>query len=59
MSVRSSDWNTSRKVKLRFQLRQGRLYAFWVSPAASGASFGYVAAGGPEFNGVVDTLGGK
>ena len=36
-----------RPVKFRFHLRQGRLYAFWVSRNATGASQGYVAAGGP------------
>jgi hypothetical protein len=36
-----------RPVKFRFHLRGGRLYAFWVSRAASSASQGYVAAGGP------------
>ncbi len=44
-------------VKFRFHLRRGRLYAFWVSPDASGASYGYVAAGGPGFTGAVDTVG--
>ncbi len=43
-----------KKVKLRFQLARGQLYAFWVSPDESGASHGFVAAGGPEFNGPVD-----
>jgi hypothetical protein len=46
-----------RPVKLRFHLRQGRLYAFWVSRRADGASGGYVAAGGPGFTGLVDTTG--
>jgi hypothetical protein len=36
-------------IRFRFQLRNGRLYAFWVSPEPSGASHGYVAAGGPGF----------
>jgi len=44
-------------VKVRFHLRRGRLYAFWVSPHASGASHGYVAAGGPGFTGPTDTVG--
>jgi hypothetical protein len=44
-------------VKLRFHLTGGRLYAFWVSPERSGASHGYVAAGGPGFTGSVDTVG--
>ena len=46
-------------VRFRFHLRNGRLYAFWVSPDASGASYGYVAAGGPGFTGMTDTVGAK
>jgi hypothetical protein len=46
-----------RPVKLRFHLTNGRLYAFWVSPEANGASYGYVAAGGPGFKGPIDTVG--
>ena len=34
----------------RFHLKNGKLYAFWVSPASSGPSHGYVAAGGPGFS---------
>src|ERR1035437_3844983 len=41
-------------VRLRFHLRQGRLYAFWVTPDVNGASYGYVAAGGPGFHGPID-----
>ena len=44
-------------VRFRFHLKRGRLYAFWVSPDASGASHGYVAAGGPGFTGPTDTVG--
>jgi len=44
-------------VRFRFHLRHARLYAFWVSPDSSGASHGYVAAGGPGFTGPVDTVG--
>jgi hypothetical protein len=44
-------------LRFRFHLRKGRLYAFWVSPDASGASHGYVAAGGPGFSGITDTVG--
>ena len=44
-------------VRFRFHLRDGRLYSFWVSPDASGASHGYVAAGGPGFKGPTDTEG--
>jgi len=46
-----------RSVKIRFHLRQGKLYAFWVSPEVSGASHGYVAAGGPGYTGPTDTVG--
>jgi hypothetical protein len=41
-------------VKFRFHLKDGRLYAFWVSREKSGASRGYVAAGGPGFAGPTD-----
>jgi len=41
-------------VRFRFHLRDGSLYAFWVSPSAKGQSRGYVAAGGPGFTGPVD-----
>jgi len=44
-------------VRLRFHLRGGSLYAFWVSPSAAGESRGYVAAGGPGFSGPTDAAG--
>ena len=44
-------------VRFRFHLSNGDLYAFWVSPDTSGASYGYVAAGGPGFSGAMDTVG--
>ncbi|MCA9734052.1 glycosyl hydrolase family 32 [candidate division KSB1 bacterium] len=44
-------------VRLRFHLRNGKLYSFWVSPDSSGASHGYIAAGGPGFTGSRDTVG--
>lgn len=46
-----------RPVRLRFHLRDAALYSFWVSPDRSGASRGYVAAGGPGFTGPTDTVG--
>jgi hypothetical protein len=46
-------------VRFRFQLTRGRLYAFWVSPSPDGASHGYVAAGGPGFTGLADTIGDR
>jgi len=45
-------------VRFRFHLRNAKLYSFWVTPDASGASHGYVAAGGPGFSGPTDTVGG-
>ena len=46
-----------RPVRFRFSLRQGALYAFWVSRDASGRSDGFVAGGGPGFTGKTDTVG--
>lgn len=46
-----------RPVRLRFYLRDAALYSFWVSPDRSGASHGYVAAGGPGFTAATDTVG--
>jgi hypothetical protein len=46
-----------RPVRFRFHLSRAALYSFWVSPDASGASHGYVAAGGPGFAGPTDTKG--
>jgi hypothetical protein len=48
---------SGQKVKFRFSLKQGELYSFWVSPDSNGASHGYVAAGGPDFPGPIDTVG--
>jgi hypothetical protein len=41
-------------VKLRFYLTNGELYSFWVTNSASGASNGYIAAGGPGFTSDMD-----
>lgn len=41
-------------VRFRFLLDAGELYSFWVSASPSGASGGYVAAGGPGFEGARD-----
>jgi hypothetical protein len=45
---------SGKKVRFKFTLSNGALYAFWVSPDEGGASYGYVAAGGPEFKGPKD-----
>jgi hypothetical protein len=42
-------------VRFRFVLKHGKLFSFWVSANASGASGGYAAAGGPGLVGVVDS----
>ena len=49
--------HAQKPLRFRFHLRKGKLYGFWVSPDASGASHGYVAAGGPGFTGPRDTVG--
>ncbi|MSU49323.1 MAG: glycosyl hydrolase family 32 [Opitutus sp.] len=46
-----------RVVRFRFTLTDGRLFSFWVSPGRSGASHGFVAAGGPGFKGATDDAG--
>ncbi len=46
-----------RPVKFRFRLIDGSLYSFWVARDRSGASHGYVGAGGPGFSGPTDTIG--
>lgn len=46
-------------VHLRFYLRRGSIYSFWVSPDGSGASNGYVAAGGPGYDGPTDNKGDR
>ena len=44
-------------VLLRFHLTKAKLYSFWISPDETGASRGYVAAGGPGYTGPRDTVG--
>jgi len=49
----------SKPVRFRFHLRLGELYSFWVSPDKSGASYGYVGAGGPGYANQKDTVGSE
>ena len=42
---------SNRPVRLCFNLKNGKLYSFWISDDLSGKSNGYVAAGGPGFDG--------
>ena len=44
----------NRPVQFRFYVRSGQLFAFWVSASTRGESRGYVAAGGPGFQGSRD-----
>ena len=44
-------------VKIKFYVTNGQVYSFWVSPDLSGASYGYVAVGGPGFTGPMDSDG--
>lgn len=55
----ASDLSTLRgkPVRLRFELTGGSFYAFWISRDTSGRSDDYVAAGGPGYPGVLDTVG--
>jgi hypothetical protein len=46
---------SGRSVKLRFKVAEGSLYSFWVTADKDGASNGYLGAGGPDFQGVIDT----
>jgi hypothetical protein len=48
-----------RPVTFRFHATNAQLFSFWMSPSKSGASHGYVAAGGPGFTGPTDTVGAK
>ena len=44
-------------VRFRFHVTGGKLYSFWVSRARTGASGGYVAAGGPGLTESTDVAG--
>src|SRR5262249_19059408 len=45
-------------VRFRFTVQKDHLFAFWVNREATGASDGFVAAGGPGLVGMRDTAGG-
>jgi len=47
----------AKPIRIRFHLTNGSLYAFWVSRDKTGRSDGYVAAGGPGYAGLIDTVG--
>ena len=58
-SVKDLSTLSKKPVRFRFELKNAKLYAFWVSPDGKGASYGYVAAGGPGFTGPTDTIGDR
>ena len=47
----------NKKVRFKFYLKNGSFYSFWISPDKSGASYGYVGAGGPGLKGNIDNVG--
>ena len=59
---RRVEWNegaglsalSGKLVRFRFHLVHGQLFAFWVTADPNGASNGYVAAGGPQYHGIMD-----
>ncbi|HOZ48923.1 MAG TPA: glycosyl hydrolase family 32 [Candidatus Hydrogenedentes bacterium] len=44
-------------VRIYFHITNGSLYAFWISRDDTGRSDGYLAAGGPGYTGLIDTVG--
>ena len=48
-----------RAVRFRFHLTDASLFSFWMSQPLSGASLGYMAAGGPHFPGPMDVIGNR
>ncbi|MBI4580752.1 MAG: hypothetical protein HY718_13680 [Planctomycetes bacterium] len=57
MELRDLATVAGKPVRFRFHVTGGKLYSFWVTPDESGASNGYVAAGGPGFTSPTDTAG--
>ena len=49
---------SGRTIRFRFRLQVATLYSFWVSKSAQGESRGFVAAGGPDYSGLLDGEGG-
>ena len=46
-----------RVVRLRFEMRSGRLFSFWLAATACGESRGFVGGGGPGLDGNRDQWG--
>ncbi|MBM3877165.1 MAG: hypothetical protein FJ386_10640 [Verrucomicrobia bacterium] len=60
-SIPNLDFLRGRTIKVRFHVRNAKLYSFWFSPTGGfrvgGASAGFVAAGGPHFDAPIDRIG--
>lgn len=41
-------------VRIHFELEHGSLFAFWVSPDTTGSSNGYLGAGSPDYQDIID-----
>ena len=54
LAATNAEYRAGEPVKFQFQLTNGKLYAFWVSPDSTGISHGCVAAGRPGFAGSLD-----
>jgi hypothetical protein len=48
---------SGKPVRFRFELAGGSLYAFWVSRDDTGRSDGFLGAGGPGYDSLIDTAG--
>jgi hypothetical protein len=46
-----------RPVRIHFEVTNGALYSFWISRDDTGRSDGYIAGGGPGYDGPTDTVG--
>lgn len=45
---------SGKPVRFKFEMDRGEIYSFWVTSSATGASNGYLAAGGPGLPGNID-----
>ena len=60
MSETAKDGRASlagRPVRIHFEVTNGALYSFWISRDDTGRSDGYIAGGGPGYDGPTDTVG--
>lgn len=48
-----------KNIRLRFYVTNAKLFSFWISPDENGSSYGYMGAGGPGYDNVIDDKGSK